>query len=120
MKHEEFREKVNNLEKEYTAIDRKIRHTFNAYVQELNDRFSQFQGKYVEVEWESTLKKHKQKGFFEGFTFSNVCGIKTIEIALYKKNKNGTKSMVMVPVWLRPGYSCIYSCNYDTLTMKEV
>lgn len=116
MKHEEFREKVNNLEKEYTLIDRKIRHTINAYIQELNDRFGQFQGKYVEVEWESTLKKRKQKGFFNGFMFTNPCGIKTIEMALYNKNKNGTKSKVMVPVWLRPGYDC----NYDTLTMKEV
>lgn len=118
MKYKEFIEKVNNLEKECATIDARINQTFIDYAQELTDKFSQFKGKYVEVECEGAVNRDRyvQKGFFDGFTFEDHLGTRFLEIVLYKQNKDGSKSKNKVPSWVMP----CYLCNIDTLTIKEV
>lgn len=116
MNHKEFIEKVNDLKDEEIKINKKIGQVYDSYIKELTNKFSRFQGKYVEVTWERHKNSYTTKGFFEGFFVSNICGIRDIEVKLYKKNKAGNESKVMVPSWNRPGYNC----NYDTLTIKEV
>lgn len=116
MNHKEFIEKVNDLNVEKIKINEKVCQVYADYIKELTNKFSRFQGKYVEVTWEKYKNIHTVKGFFEGFFVSNVYGIRDIDIKLYKKNKAGNESKVMVPSWDRPGYKC----DYDTLTMKEV
>lgn len=116
MKYKEFIKKVNDLKDEKIKINEKICQAYADYIKELTNKFSRFQGKYVEVTWVKYSERHTANGFFEGFMASNVCGIRYIEIKLYKKNKAGKESKVMIPSWDRPGYEC----DYDTLTMKEI